>query len=164
MSNQVYSNFSERKLYRSSESLNSQIMESNQIIPNDAAYHNVGPFLPLPPNSNYSYDPPSGDLTFHTEGVYSIGLSTIWSMTNDDGGGSVRQYIEIDGASLPRLGLVSQRPIVSPVGNSLYSTVVIRLNAGQFVRFKCLANNGGTQTIVGSDGTPRTEFFVSKIS
>lgn len=164
MSNQVYSNFADRELYRASGSLDNQTIGPNQVVPNSLSDQNVGPFLTIPANANYSYDVSNGFLTFNTEGVYSIGLNTVWSMTNDDGGGAVSHFMDLNGASLPRFGFVSQRPVVGGAGNSLYSNVVFKLNVGDYIRFRCFANNGGTQTIIGSSGNPRSEYFVSKLS
>ena len=162
MSNQVYSNFETRKLYRSSESLDCQTMGPNQIVPDSLAVQNVGPFLLLPVNANYTYVPSTGFLQFHTEGVYAISLNTIWTTTNDNG--VIAQYMDIDGASLPKFGYVTAKPVVGVTPSSLYSNIVLRINAGQNIRFRCFANNTGTQTIIGSSGNPRSEFCVSKLS
>ena len=164
MSNQVYSNFADRELYRSSDSLDCNTMGPNQIVPQSPSAQHVGPFLALPPNANYSYNPLDGVLTFHTEGVYSIGLTTSWFLTVVDG--RIRQYMLLNDAALPNFGDTAIRGYVSPInqGPSMASNITLKLNVDDNITFWCSGSNSGVQTIVGSAGNPRSEYFVSKIS
>ena len=164
MSNQVYSNLSERVLYRSSEELDSETMEDNQIVTQSIGVIAVGPFRALsPPNPNYEYIPATKTLLFHTEGVYSISLTTAWSLTVADG--RLMQYITKNN-DLDRFGITAIGGVVGPinVGPALSSNVVLKLKVDDFVSFWCSGNNSGVQTIIGSLGIIKSAYFVSKIS
>ena len=165
MSNQVYSNFSDREIYRSSSSLDCNTFGPNQIIPNSLAAQHVGTFLPFPANANYSYDPLTGFLTFNTEGVYSIGLITVWTLTVSDG--RIEQYMLKNGGSIPKLGNTAVLGVVTSdplAGTVLSSNITIKLNVGDNITFWCSGNNSGVQTLIGSTSSNRSEYFVSKLS
>jgi len=163
MSNQVYSNFETRKLYRTSYFKDGASIGPNQIIPESLTDQDVGPFTTIPINANYNYVPVTRRLEFLADGVYAISLNTVWSTTNDNGG--IVHWMDLDGAFLDKLGYVSAKPLTNPsVPSSLYSTIVLKVSRGQFIRFKCLGNNSGTQTLLGSASDPRTEFTISKLS
>ena len=164
MSNQVYSNFADRELYRSSGFVDCNTFGLDQIIPNSLDAQHVGPFLPLTANANYSYDPSTGFLTFHTEGVYSIGLITVWSLTVSDG--RIEQYMLINNAVIPRFGNTSVAGKTGgPLGGSVMSSnITTKLNVGDNCTFWCSGNNTGIQTLIGSSSINRSEYFVTKLS
>lgn len=163
MSTQVYSNFEQRTLYRSSENIDNQPLIDNVIIPMSIGAQHVGPF-PAFENANYSYDPLLKILVFHTEGVYNIGLTTAWSLTAADG--RLEHYMTLNAGELPKYGLTAIGGVIGPinVGPALSSNVTIKIKVGDIMFFWCSGNNSGVQTLIGTTGVLRTEYFVTKIS
>ena len=165
MSNQVYSNFETRKLYRSSESLDCQTMGPNQIVPDSLAVQNVGPFLLLPVNANYTYETSTKRLTFKNDGVYSLLLQTSWTLTA--AGGRCTHYMLLNGLTQPKFGATSSAGYVTSTDDEaliLSSNVLLKVKIGDQISFFVSGNNGGIQTLRDDSSTYRTEFFVSKLS
>jgi len=164
MSNQVYSNFETRKLYRNSETINFNSLLSIITIPSNTGPVEINSFKPLN-NANYTYETSTKRLTFKNDGVYSLLLQTSWTLTA--AGGRCTHYMLLNGLTQPKFGATSSAGYVTSTDDEaliLSSNVLLKVKIGDQISFFVSGNNGGIQTLRDDSSTYRTEFFVSKLS
>ena len=168
MSTQVYSNFEQRKLYRGPQEVNRQSIINDIVIPSNFDAIEINAFRALSfPNANYSYDPLTRRLTFTTEGVYCIGLTTAWTLTNSVSTTRCLQYMLLNEFAEPKFGACSMHGYLATtdtVANLLSSNETLKLKIGDQITFWVSGLNGGTQTLKNETSSYRTEFFVTKLS